>query len=101
MRRPASRAQVPQLRELLLERGQQLARQAARIRVDVGTDASDAVFVPAVVSWISDEAEFSPKNVQTRESRNELVFRVRVRAPNPDRMLKRGLPVEVWKDAGR
>jgi HlyD family secretion protein len=49
------------------------------------------------VSWIGSEAEFSPRNIQTRESRNELVFRVRALAANKDGLLKRGLPVEVWK----
>ena len=68
-----------------------------RIRVD-SPDQGEEVFVPATVTWISDEAEFSPKNIQTRESRNELVFRVRARAANTDGLLKRGLPVELWRD---
>lgn len=68
--------------------------QPVRLRLDVGKDAA---FVPAVVSWIGSEAEFSPRNIQTRESRNELVFRVRALAANKDGLLKRGLPVEVWK----
>jgi HlyD family secretion protein len=68
--------------------------QPVRLRLDVGKDAA---FVPATVSWIGQEAEFSPRNIQTRESRNELVFRVRALAANKDGMLKRGLPVEVWK----
>jgi HlyD family secretion protein len=70
--------------------------QAVRIRLDQG-DGKQSAFLPATVSWIGDEAEFSPKNIQTRESRNELVFRVRALAANKDGMLKRGLPVEVWK----
>jgi HlyD family secretion protein len=69
--------------------------QNVRLRLDDGSKAG--VFLPAAVSWIGHEAEFSPKNIQTRESRNELVFRVRALAPNKDGMLKRGLPVEVWK----
>lgn len=69
--------------------------QQVRLRVDTGPKA-EAVFVEAALTWISDEAEFSPKNIQTRDARNELVFRVRARAANPDRILKRGLPVEVW-----
>ena len=70
--------------------------QAVRLRLDTG-DPKAPVFLPAAVAWIGNEAEFSPKNIQTRESRNELVFRVRARAANKDGMLKRGLPVEVWK----
>ncbi|HEX3019939.1 MAG TPA: HlyD family efflux transporter periplasmic adaptor subunit [Chitinispirillaceae bacterium] len=72
--------------------------QSLRIRIDIVSDTgSNAVFIPAVLSWISPEAEFSPKNIQTRESRNELVFRIRATIPNPDGLLKRGLPVEVWR----
>lgn len=70
--------------------------QPVRIRLDQG-EAENAAFLPATVSWIGDEAEFSPKNIQTRESRNELVFRIRALAANKDGLLKRGLPVEVWK----
>jgi len=70
--------------------------QAVRIRLDQG-GSKEGSFLPATVSWIGNEAEFSPKNIQTRESRNELVFRVRALAANKDGLLKRGLPVEVWK----
>lgn len=68
--------------------------QPVRIRLDRGDGET---FLPATVSWIGEEAEFSPRNIQTRESRNELVFRVRALAANKDGLLKRGLPVEVWK----
>ena len=71
--------------------------QSLRLRIDLGKDRE--TFLPAAVSWIGQEAEFSPKNIQTRESRNELVFRVRALAANHDGMLKRGLPVEVWRAA--
>ncbi|MDB5105566.1 MAG: secretion protein HlyD family protein [Fibrobacteres bacterium] len=72
--------------------------QTVRLRLDPPDGEKDgARFLPAAVSWIGHEAEFSPKNIQTRESRNELVFRVRALAPNQDGLLKRGLPVEVWK----
>lgn len=68
--------------------------QPLRLRLDRG---GGETVLPATVSWIGREAEFSPRNVQTRESRNELVFRVRALAANRDGLLKRGLPVEVWK----
>ena len=73
--------------------------QNVRIRLD--NDASDQKvkqsFIAAQVTWISSDAEFSPKNIQTRESRNELVFKIRAMAPNQNGLLKRGLPVEVWR----
>jgi HlyD family secretion protein len=75
--------------------------QGVRIRLDRGDreeGGEGETFLPARVSWIGQEAEFSPRNIQTRESRNELVFRVRALAANKNGLLKRGLPVEVWKD---
>ena len=47
------------------------------------------------ISHINDEAEFTPKNVQTREERTRLVFGVKVKFPNPDGALKPGMTVEV------
>ncbi len=72
--------------------------QILKVRIDYndGTGMTEK-FTEGKVSWISDEAEFSPKNIQTRESRNELVFRVRLEIDNRDGMLKRGLPVEIWR----
>jgi HlyD family secretion protein len=71
--------------------------QTVRIRLDDQTDTKKETFVPGRISWISSDAEFSPKNIQTRESRNELVFKIRALAENSNGLLKRGLPVEVWK----
>jgi HlyD family secretion protein len=73
--------------------------QAVRIRLDAVNSSTGAKesWAPAVISWVSDEAEFSPKNIQTRESRTELVFKVRAVAGNVDGRLKRGLPVEIWR----
>jgi HlyD family secretion protein len=47
------------------------------------------------VSWISDEAEFTPKNVQTKEARADLVYAVKITIPNPEGILKIGMPVLV------
>jgi HlyD family secretion protein len=73
--------------------------QTVRIRIDFDDKKSKepAKFVPGTVTWIGSEAEFSPKNIQTRQSRNELVFRIRATIANVNGMLKRGLPVEVWR----
>ncbi|MCX6826711.1 MAG: efflux RND transporter periplasmic adaptor subunit [candidate division Zixibacteria bacterium] len=48
-----------------------------------------------MVSWISDVAEFTPKNVQTKESRADLVYAVKITIPNPDNSLKIGMPVSA------
>lgn len=47
------------------------------------------------VSWISSEAEFTPKNVQTEEARADLVYAVKVEIANPEQALKIGMPVAV------
>ncbi len=47
------------------------------------------------VSVIYPEAEFTPKNVQTRKERTRLVFAVKVSFPNPDETLKPGMTLEV------
>ena len=68
-----------------------------KVRIRIDKEGAKALFLPAVITLISDKAEFSPKNIQTRESRNELVFRVRAVCANRNNVLKRGLPVEVWR----
>jgi HlyD family secretion protein len=47
------------------------------------------------ISWISPEAEFTPKNVQTKEARANLFYAVKITIPNPDERLKVGMPVFV------
>jgi HlyD family secretion protein len=44
---------------------------------------------------INEEAEFTPKNVQTRSERSRLVFGIKVAIPNADETLKPGMTVEV------
>ena len=46
------------------------------------------------VSWIADQSEFTPKIIQTREERVNLVYAVKVRVKN-DGSLKIGMPAEV------
>jgi HlyD family secretion protein len=47
------------------------------------------------VSWISQKAEFTPKMVQTRDARSDLVYAVKVEVANPDGTLKIGMPADV------
>ena len=62
--------------------------------VDLFIDASDEVF-PGKVKWISSKSEFTPKTVLTEETRETLVYAVKVDVNNPDGKLKIGMPVEV------
>jgi HlyD family secretion protein len=47
------------------------------------------------ITYISGAAEFTPKNVQTKDERIKEVFEVRITVPNPDGTLKPGIPADV------
>lgn len=72
---------------------------AAAIRVDSWPDQS----FPGVVTYISDEPEFTPKTVQTKEERTKLVFAVKIGLENPEGLLKPGMPAdaEIAVNTGR
>jgi len=63
----------------------------ALVRVDSFPDRT----FPGRVVHISEEAEFTPKNVQTPEARADLVFAVKVAVSNRKGLLKIGLPADV------
>ena len=64
----------------------------ARIRVDAYPERD----FDGVVSWISSEAEFTPRNVETRDERVRLVYAARVRIVGDTGLaLKPGLPADV------
>lgn len=65
--------------------------QAATVRAD---GLPDQVF-SGQLSFISPKAEFTPKTVETRALRVDLVYRIKVDVPNPDGLLKLGMPVDV------
>jgi len=65
--------------------------QDVEVRVDT---YPDRVFA-GTVSHISQQAEFTPRNVQTQEDRVNMVFAVKVRLPNPDHLLKPGMPADA------
>jgi len=50
---------------------------------------------PGKITLINEEAEFTPKNVQTRLERTRLVFGVKVTFPNKEGLLKPGMTLEV------
>jgi HlyD family secretion protein len=50
---------------------------------------------PGRIAWISDRAEFTPKNVQTKEARTDLVYAIKIEVANPDGILKIGMPADV------
>jgi HlyD family secretion protein len=65
--------------------------QEAEVKVD---SYPERVF-PAKVVFISPEAEFTPKNIQTKEERVKLVFAVKIQIKNRDGALKAGMPADA------
>jgi HlyD family secretion protein len=62
---------------------------------EVTIDSHPGRTFPGQVIFISPEAEFTPKNVQTREERVKLVYRVKIEIPNQENILKPGMPADA------
>jgi HlyD family secretion protein len=62
--------------------------------VYITTDTFPGKKYPGKISFISSEAEFTPKNVQTQRQRVKLVYRIKVAIPNPEMELKLGMPAD-------
>ncbi|MBU1297535.1 MAG: efflux RND transporter periplasmic adaptor subunit, partial [Bacteroidetes bacterium] len=73
----------------------QLGKVQLGNKADVTIDSFLDKNFPGEVVYISPEAEFTPKHIQTKEERVKLVFGVKVKVPNPDHILKAGLPADV------
>ncbi len=64
--------------------------QTVKISVD---SYPDKVYL-GMVTFISSEAEFTPKNVQTEKERVTLVYRIKIDVPNENLELKPGMPAD-------
>lgn len=74
----------------------QLANIKIGQEVSVKIDSGDAMKdYNGTISWISANAEFTPKIIQTKEERINLVYAVKVLVKN-DGSLKIGMPAEMW-----
>lgn len=65
------------------------------VQVLVDKNAEENGSLTGRVSWIASQAEFTPQQIQTKEERVTQVYAVKVRVPNPDGILKIGMPGEV------
>jgi HlyD family secretion protein len=61
----------------------------------VSVDSFPGRTFPGKVIYISPEAEFTPKNIQTKEERVKLVYGVKVQIKNDEELLKPGMPADV------
>lgn len=63
--------------------------QPARVKID-----GDKTVYNGIITFVSPEAEFTPKNVQTPDERAKLVYRVKITLPNPNGVFKPGMPAD-------
>lgn len=63
--------------------------------VEITVDSFPGETFIGEVTFISPQAEFTPTTVQTQEERVKMVFRVKVRIPNPEHRLKAGMPADA------
>jgi HlyD family secretion protein len=66
--------------------------QEVTLKIDIGKTMKNYT---GTISWIASEAEFTPKIIQTKEERVNLVYAVKIDVKN-DGSLKIGMPAEMW-----
>ena len=72
-----------------------LGRIKPGMPVKITIDSMPGRQYDGTVGFISPEAEFTPKTVQTEQVRDDLVYRIRVIASDPDNVFRQGMPVTV------
>lgn len=77
--------------------GEQLTSLKLRQKVTVGIDGNDGNIkrYEGTISWIASQAEFTPKNIQTREERLSQVYAIKIAVKN-DGAIRINMPGEVW-----
>jgi HlyD family secretion protein len=70
-------------------------------QVTLHTDTYPGKSYKGTISFISPEAEFTPKTVQTNKERVALVYRIKVDVENPNHELKPGMPADITIEQGR
>jgi len=63
--------------------------------VEIQIDSHPERSFPGVIKHISDKAEFTPKNIQTKEERVKQVFAIEISSSSHNGILKPGLPCDV------
>lgn len=65
--------------------------QKASVKID-----GDPARYEGTITFVSPEAEFTPRNVQTPDARVKLVYRIKVTLPNPKGLFKPGMPADGY-----
>jgi HlyD family secretion protein len=71
--------------------------QAVTVRTDTFPNKS----YRGTISFISSQAEFTPKTVETHKERVALVYRIKVDVENPNQELKPGMPADITLEASK
>jgi multidrug resistance efflux pump len=64
-------------------------------QAQVSVDSFPGRSFSATVTRIADQAEFTPRNVQTTEGRSSTVYAIQLKVADPDGLLKPGMPADV------
>jgi len=72
-----------------------LGRVKLQMPAEVMTDSYPGKKYAGRITFISSEAEFTPKQIQTQEERQKLVYRIKIAVENPQRELKSNMPVDA------
>jgi len=72
-----------------------LGRVKLGSKVSVTTDSYPGKTYNGRITFISSQAEFTPKQIQTKQERVKLVYRVKVEVENPARELKSNMPADA------
>ena len=72
-----------------------LGRVKLGTQVKLSTDSYPGKTYDGVVSFISSQAEFTPKQIQTKDERVKLVYRIKVNVNNSGHELKNNMPVDA------
>jgi HlyD family secretion protein len=72
----------------------QLGKVKLNQEAGIKTDTSPGKTYKGRISFISQEAEFTPKQIQTQEERVKLVYRIKIVVDNADLELKPGMPAD-------
>jgi len=83
----------PWLRAYISEKD--LGRVKLGAKVKLSTDSFPGKTYIGKVSYIASEAEFTPKQIQTRDERVKLVYRIKIDVENPNQELKGNMPADA------
>lgn len=83
------------LRAYVTEKQLAAIKLGQKVQVHVDQGGGKLYTSTGVVRWIASKAEFTPTPVQTRDERADLVYALKIYVPNPNGILKIGMPADL------